>query len=112
MAMATSCRSATGASSAIVMRKSFFAPCSLTKGIFIRAFVYFDHGPAFYRNALHEFVTGAVQARFIEHGLNFIAAFHDSPIGVEKKVGPRHRRVPFQIVIACQGIAKRDAQGP
>ena len=104
-------RSVSGTSAAIVIRKSFFAPCSLMKGIFIRSAVDFDHRATLYRNALSEFVARPAQPRSIQHGLRGVAAFHQGPVRVEEQIGARQCGVQVQIIVACQRVAERNVQG-
>ena len=44
--------------------------------------------------------------------LDLVAALDDGPIRMQKQVGTRNGSVPNHIVVACQSIAKGDAERP
>src|ERR1700683_42701 len=98
MALAISGRSARGASAAIVRRKSFFAPCSFEKGIFIIAVINLEDRCSLYHNALFQFVTRAMEARRVDHALRDIAAEDHSPVGMKENLRPRDGQRPLVIV--------------
>src|SRR5579872_2617539 len=110
MAMATSWNSARGTSSALVIRKSFFAPCSLANGIVIGSFVYLDYRGTSHGNAPLEFVSRSAQPCSVEHSLDGVTAFRDGPVCMQKEVRPRHGGVELQVVVPGQRHSQRDAK--
>src|SRR5665213_350985 len=107
--MAIAGRPAPGASRVFVSRKSFFAPCSLTKGIFIDSAIDFDGWLSFYDNAVAQFVTGTAQARFVYDRLNVVPACDDGPVFPQKQIGPRRGHCVLRVVIAGERGFERNA---
>src|SRR5438876_1001090 len=89
-----------GTASASVIRKSFFAPCNLTKGIFIDSPVNFNHVRAFHHNAPLQFVARTAQAGSIAHARYTVAASGHGPVGVEKQVWPGYGAIPLRAVVS------------
>src|ERR1017187_8766720 len=110
MAMASAWRSVMGTSAASVIRKSFFAPCSLVNGIFIDSPVYFNSRSAFDGHALFEFIMRTMQPGFVNHGLNIVATHRHGPVRMQKQIGAGDGPGPLHIIVACQSVGQRDAE--
>src|SRR5258707_508773 len=114
MATAISGRLAAGASSRKVSRKSFFAPCSLTNGIFtgvvISSVIDLDNRLVPDDNPAAYLITRAAQAGTVDNPLNGVAPHHDSPILLEKELGPVLGHHEQQPIVTGQRVTQRYPQ--